>query len=825
LTKKNLQSILVAALILFTSACNFNAEETPVTYESSSITDSTSKGQITFWAQLPAEVPSGDTVSIVIQDEVTGLPYNQTRVEMAPLGNGFYGVIINAEIDSVLKYYYERNSGGALIPEVDLNEDIIRYRMYSVTNPGETLDQVAGWADSPISSQPAGRIEGSVLDAATGYPLADILVTAGGMQTLTDGTGSFTLYPLKEAKHTLVAYAIDGSHHVFQQEAIVAYDSATPTELHMQPSSWVNVTFIVTAPPSTVEGAVMRMAGNLVQLGNTFTNLGAGISGDINQMPLLTYNGDQYYSLKIRLPAETEIIYKYTLGDGFWNSEHDPNGNYITHRLVFPAISEPILVQDDIATWKTSQTEDIWFSASVPEHTPDNDMVSIQFQLANWMPSIPMYPIGENQWAYPLISPQNFAGAISYRYCRNGQCSGIFQPGVENLTPSRETNTQFSESILLNDEVVTWSGLEANPAAAAQPGEVTSRGDGFITGVAFSPYYTPTWDSFIGPALSELRQINARQVIFSPSWEAVNSELPLLFQPHLDSSARWHKTAHNLRIAKEQGLEVGLFPQMRFTGSTSEWWQAADTVNPNWWLAWFEQYRHFILQYADLAENTEAEVFVLGGDWLLPALPIADNVTTYNLPGSTENVWSGLIEEIRAHYHGVLAWHLPVSMIDQAPNSILSGVDQIYLQWDTPLTTEGDVAVDKMTSQATVLMELYVQPFYERVNKPIIISLAYPSARGSEIYCIPTSSKDPTCIDPTPLLQGPVPNLNPQVDLQVQANLYAAVLEAITFQDWIAGVVSQGWYPPLELHDASASIHGKPAQDALSEWFRLFLGN
>jgi hypothetical protein len=51
------------------------------------------------------------------------------------------------------------------------------------------------------------------------------------------------------------------------------------------------------------------------------------------------------------------------------------------------------------------------------------------------------------------------------------------------------------------------------------------------------------------------------------------------------------------------------------------------------------------------------------------------------------------------------------------------------------------------------------------------------------------------------------------------------VLSTIEYQDWISGVVTQGWYPPMELHDASASVHGKPAQDVLSEWFQQFLGN
>ncbi|MEN8241303.1 MAG: hypothetical protein ABFS17_05240 [Chloroflexota bacterium] len=820
---------LFLALVLgvVISSCGIAADDAPVSYQSTSVSDSSSEdgAQITFWAYLPASISPEETVNLVIQDEVTGLPYNQTRVEMASFGEGLYGVMINFNLDTVVKYYYERNLNGSQIPETDLNNGEVRYRMYLVRDPGETHDLIAGWADAPNSSTTAGRIDGFVEDRNTGLRLADVLITAGGLQTLSDGSGRFTLYPLKPGKHTLVAYPIDGSYKVFQQEAVVAADASTPSELFLEPSSWVEVSFIVSAPESTIDGAPMRMTGNLVQLGNTFSNLGAGVSGDINQMPLMTSNGAGYYSLKIRLPAETEILYKYTLGDGFWNAEHDPKGNYFTRRLVLPSDGEPVVIQDEIATWKTSQTADIWFSVTAPETTPNDDVVSIQFQLANWMPGLPMYSVGDNEWVYPLISPQNFAGPIAYRYCRNGQCSGSYQPGNESSGPGRETITQFSETNLENDEILYWSQIEQIQPAITAPEDVEQRDDQFLTGIAFSPYYFPSWNEFIDQSLLDVRGTNAAQVIFSPSWVAVGPRLPVLFSPRIESSPRWHETAHNLETAHDLGLKTGLFPQMRFSSTATQWWQAADTTDENWWLAWFEQYRKFILQYADLAEKTETETLVLGGDWLLPSLPIADNLENYHLPGNVESLWLAIIEDIRERYHGKLAWHIPVSMLEHAPKSVLADVDQVYLQWDAPLTTQSGASIESMTSQATVLMELYIQPFYDEVGKPVIISLAYPSAAGSDLSCIPTSLQDPTCLDPTPLLQGPVANLQPKVDLQVQADLYTAVMAAIEYQDWVAGVISQGWYPPMESHDPSASAHGKPAQDVLTEWFRLFLGN
>lgn len=107
-------------------------------------------------------------------------------------------------------------------------------------------------------------------------------------------------------------------------------------------------------------------------------------------------------------------------------------------------------------------------------------------------------------------------------------------------------------------------------------------------------------------------------------------------------------------------------------------------------------------------------------------------------------------------------------------------------------------------------------------NKPIIISAAYPSVSGSTTGCLP----DPisTCISPVSL-NFPAPDLPLlDLDLEEQALAYLALAGAINENDWISGLVSRGYYPPVILHDKSISIHGKPAAEILAHWFPRFLG-
>jgi hypothetical protein len=62
------------------------------------------------------------------------------------------------------------------------------------------------------------------------------------------------------------------------------------------------------------------------------------------------------------------------------------------------------------------------------------------------------------------------------------------------------------------------------------------------------------------------------------------------------------------------------------------------------------------------------------------------------------------------------------------------------------------------------------------------------------------------------------------LDLEEQAMAYFALAGAINEQDWIGGLISRGYYPPVILQDKSTSIHGKPAADILEFWYPRFLG-
>ncbi len=242
----------------------------------------------------------------------------------------------------------------------------------------------------------------------------DILVTAGGAQMLTDSAGRFELDGLRGGDHNLVAYALDGAYQTFQQGATVAENQSTPVQIQMKPTQMVNVIFTVSVPDSTQRGVPLRLAGNFLQLGNTFSDLQGGLSTVADRMPVLSPLPDGRYSVSLFLPAGAHVDYKYTLGDGFWNSEFTSTGQYVTRSLIVPSTN--MAVDDIVQSWQAGPNAPILFEVTVPANTPPGDSIYIQFNSFGWTPPIPMWSKGNNQWAYKLYGPLNIIGSFSYRY-------------------------------------------------------------------------------------------------------------------------------------------------------------------------------------------------------------------------------------------------------------------------------------------------------------------------------------------------------------------------------------------------------------------------
>jgi len=265
------------------------------------------RAQVTFTVRLPDPLAANEVLALSILDEVTGLALNAVDYPMTAVDTITYTATLAIPDQAVLKYRYVRRGTARVNEDTNLDSSI-RYRLLHVSGPTQVVDTVNSWADKTVNTL-SGNIFGTVVNSDTGVPIPDILVTAGGVQAQTDSAGRFQLLGLRGGVHNFVAYALDGAYQPFQQGATVAENQSTPVNVSLKAAQLVNIIFTVSVPPGTQPGVPLRIAGNLLQLGDTFSDLQGGLSTVADRMPVLTPLPDgRYWSRSSCRPVQISNI-------------------------------------------------------------------------------------------------------------------------------------------------------------------------------------------------------------------------------------------------------------------------------------------------------------------------------------------------------------------------------------------------------------------------------------------------------------------------------------------------------------------------------------
>lgn len=773
---------------------------------------------VTFQAQVPRGTPPDQAIFLEILDEVTGLALNVKRHQMQYISPGVASIALPLQVGSIIKYRYSRYGNYPLNEETSQGEPV-RYRLFHVINPAVVKDVISAWTDLPYTGS-TGRIIGQVKSNLDGSPLIGLLATAGGVQSFTSTDGGFILEGLPPGTHNLVVYAIDGSYSTFQQGALIAPEATTPATIQLQPSEYTNVQFVVHIPPETLPGIPIRMAGNLTQLGNTFADLNGGVNTIPSRMPVLNPHPDGTYTLELSLPVGAYIEYKYTFGDGFWNAEHKFNGEFKLRNMIIS--KEQTKVEDVIESWgENPSAAPVLFEVDVPENTPSDEIVSIQFNPFGWMEPLPMWSLGENHWAYLLVSPLSSQEILSYRYCRNDLC-GEADDSATSGNDSTGRVVYISDTRQnFKDQVEAWSYLNQPSFDNQESISFKVERDSFISGIELTHIYRPGFESRLKSTLSEIKLLGTNTVILAPTWSFTNSN-PLIFTFHPNQDPLWFDIEEMVSNAHELGLDVYLFPQPNFPTDYQSWWLSVP-LNFAWWTTWFERYRDFILYHADLAERLDVQGIILGGSWLEPALPGSQPMdeSTTNLPDDARQRWKEIISQARNHFSGEIFWALSANPNRLTPPPFSEIIDRFYLIWSLPLIRSSDSTTDDFTSVAGDYLDRKVFPVQMTTGKSFLIGITYPSAKGALNGCVPELSSENThnCLDFSHLSPAYSDYPSVTLDLEGQYQGYKAVIQASLQREWIEGVVARGYYYPVILQDSSISPRGKPALELFREVF------
>jgi hypothetical protein len=567
---------------------------------------------------------------------------------------------------------------------------------------------------------------------------------------------------------------------------------------------------MVSVPDNTVPGVPVRIAGNILQLGNTFADLQGGVSTNTDRMPTMSLQADGRYAITLALPAGAYIQYKYTLGDGFWNAEHNEDSSWNLRDLIVPA--QDVTIQDNVVSWLAGDSAPILFEVSVPSVTPPGDIIYIQLNTFGWMEPVPMWPLGNNHWAYKLYSPLNILGSFSYRYCRNGQCGSADDVQTVGAAPAgRQAITSLTAQDI-QDTVSAWKWFENPEPVTLVSASITPRASGFMAGVEFQPTYRPNWSYYAPQAFANIQALGSNTVILTPSW-TYTSVSPLGFAPVPGQDPLWIDSAIMISQARALGLNVSLFPTPNFPVSTGDFSSAPSAGfwlnaprDALWWQAWFTSYRAFADNYADLAAQTGSQTLILGGDWVTPALPngkLLDGSPS-NVPADSEAQWKSIIADVRQHFKGQILWALPYTKASlETPLNFLQDADGIYLLWSASLSTNPSATKTDYANAAGLFLDNEVSPLVSLVKKPLILAVAYPSAAGAAGICLPDGKGG--CLDWSALSRPNADFSSVSLSLQTQADIYEAILNAVNTRAWVSGFVSRGYYLPAALHPLTAN--------------------
>lgn len=387
--------------------------------------------EVTFTTLVPESSDLNDGLVLTLLDLLTGENINPKDYVMDAEGDRSYRVTFSVASNSLLAYRYESGENGQ-VREALADGGPLQYRHYFVDGPGHVAtDVIANWENSLVDRE-VGSIRGTIVDADSGEALANIAVSASGQHSWSDQNGNFEISGLLQGLHTIVAFSETGDFHSFQQGALVAVGMETPAAISMRKNERVEVNFIVTVPEEHVPGVPISVIGNLGS-GTEFISQGQDAEG--------------HYLFSALLPVDSDIRYKYSLGDNLWNAEHLNNGEYLVRQLLLSESSNPLIIRDQIAQWTAGQSAPIWFELQ----SPGGNEAYIQLKLIDWTPALRMWPLGNDVFAYKLNSPTNFAAPIIYRYCQDAYCLH-----AEESTESRFVTGNVNIVQYVEDEVSSW---------------------------------------------------------------------------------------------------------------------------------------------------------------------------------------------------------------------------------------------------------------------------------------------------------------------------------------------------------------------------------
>lgn len=312
------------------------------------------------------------------------------------------------------------------------------------------------------------------------------------------------------------------------------------------------------------------------------------------------------------------------------------------------------------------------------------------------------------------------------------------------------------------------------------PGE-SAPADSFRKGVTLVCWSEECFqDEAIERTLIYLQGLGVEWLAIVPTWYQETEEANEIFGDE-DRSPTTEDLQFIIRRAKEFGFQILLKPHVNVLDGSFR-----GDIDPDNLALWQASYRAFILHFAEFAQEEGVEIFSVG--------------TELEERSRDASFWIGLIDTIREIFSGPLTYSANWTEYDSV--RFWNRLDFIGIDFYYPLTDDFDATQGDMEIALEEIGD-EIREFSLLQQRPVLLTeIGYRSIDGANTRPYDFHWDRP-------------------VDLQEQADAYAAVLTTFFRADWLQGIF--WWRADPELRggrtDDDYFFYDKPAAEILRRFW------
>lgn len=305
--------------------------------------------------------------------------------------------------------------------------------------------------------------------------------------------------------------------------------------------------------------------------------------------------------------------------------------------------------------------------------------------------------------------------------------------------------------------------------------------------------------------ITNLADLGASHVTLIPfGFQQSSSAMDIRFNPE----ARWYTESDRgiqtiSKWAREAGLDVIIKPHIwvgRYNGE-GDWRDKISFDTEEDWAVWEASYMTFIMHYAELAQNVDASIFVIGTELAAVARTRPD-------------FWRSVSREVRSAFDGQLSYaanwweeYEHVAFWDELDYIGVQAYFPIYEGSERP---DLDMLVAGWERHGDELAAIS-----KKFNKPVLFTeIGYRSVAHAPARPWEWAPRRSEASDEVP-------------DDAMQQDLYAAMFDAVWHQPWFAGAILWKWHASTETRERPTdfSPQNKPAESLIRERFNQLSSN